>query len=232
MATEESEAGFDVESLAARFDDYFAEARRLQQRYADRIEIMVGFETEAYTGWEDEISALIARHEPDMIVGSVHHVHDLLFDGEYGDYEKAVSMSGGIEQLYCDYFDKQLELIERFEPAVVGHLDLIRIYDPDYRERWASQIVRERALRNLDRIRELDLILDLNTRSLSKGADEPYVSEPLMRYAIETGVKFAPGDDSHGVDSVAANMERGVELFVARGGNPDWPKPALGRHRR
>ncbi len=156
--------------------------------HKERIDILVGFETEVYSGYEDEIARLIARFKPDLIVGSVHHVNDVLFDGAPEDYRRAVELSGGIETLYCDYFDAQLELIETFEPAVVGHFDLIRIHDADYLERWKIPEIRDRALRNLERIKELGLILDLNVRALAKGAPEPYVSAPWLEVAIQEGI--------------------------------------------
>ena len=170
MPAEEVAEGLDVAAFQRRIDAYFEEARRLQAAYAGEMDILVGFETEAYTGYEAEVARLIARHDPDVIVGSVHHVHDILFDASLADYQRAARISGGIEQLYCDYFDRQLELIERFRPAVVGHFDLIRLHDPHYRERWEVASVRDRALRNLERVKELGLILDLNMRALSKGA--------------------------------------------------------------
>ena len=230
IAPQEAAQGLDVAALQERFDQYFAEARRLKTLHQDKIDILVGFETDAYTGYEEAVAKLISRHRPDMIVGSVHHVHDLLFDDKLDDYKRAAEISSSIEALYCDYFDKQLELIERFEPAVVGHFDLIRIHDPDYMQRWEDVAVRDRALRNLDRIKELGLILDLNVRALSKGAVEPYISAPLMDYAITEGISISPGDDSHGVASVAANLIDGVEILIARGGKTDWAKPMPGRH--
>ncbi len=192
--------------------------------------ILVGFETDACTGNEGAMGRLISRHQPDMIVGSVHDVHDHLFDNHLDDYKRAIELSVGIEALYCDYFDKQLDLIERFRRAVVGNFDLIRIHDPDYMQRWEVPMVRDRALRNLDRIKNLGLILDLNVRALSKSADEPYVSAALMEYAIAEGIQISPGDDSHGVNSVGANLVRGVEIFKARCGRTDSPKPLLRRH--
>jgi histidinol-phosphatase (PHP family) len=230
MAPEEAAEGQSVAQLQERFDQYFAEARRLKARHQDKIDILVGFETDAYTGYEAAVASLISRHQPEMIVGSVHHVHDLLFDDKLSDYKRAAVLSGGMEALYCDYFDKQLELIERFEPAVVGHFDLIRIHDPDYRERWEVAKVRDSARRNLSRIKELGLILDLNVRALTKGASEPYISAPLMDDAIAEGVLIAPGDDSHGVNGVGVNVIEGVKILKARGGKTDWPKPAIARH--
>ncbi|MCZ6852602.1 MAG: histidinol-phosphatase [Gammaproteobacteria bacterium] len=230
IAPEDAAQGLSVVELQHRFDQYFSECRRLKSLHRDKIDILVGFETDAYTGYENAVANLISRHQPDMIVGSVHHVHDILFDGSLDDYQRAVKLSGSIEALYCDYFDKQLELIERFEPAVVGHFDLIRIYDADYMHRWEDVRVRDRAIRNLSRIKELGLILDLNVRALSKGAMEPSISAPLMEYAITEGILMSTGDDSHGVESVAANLHEGAHILKARGGSMDWSKPAIGRH--
>ncbi len=229
-APEEAAAGMTIAEQQLRFDAYFAEGRRLQQYYQDQIILLIGFETDAYTGYETAVSNLIARHQPDMLVGSVHHVHDLLFDDKLADYTKAARLSGGINALYCDYFDKQLALIERFKPTVVGHFDLIRIHDPDYTTRWQVPEIRERAIRNLDRIKALDLILDLNVRALAKGASEPYIAEPWMNYAIANDIKMATGDDSHGVASVGANLEQGVAVLQARGGHTNWPMPAKMRY--
>jgi histidinol-phosphatase (PHP family) len=228
---EESKAGYDVHSLQDRFDRYFEEARRLAELHRPDIEILVGFETEAYTGYQGEVASLIARLDPDMIVGSVHHIHDLLIDGTPQDYRRAAEVSGGIEGLYCDYFDVQLELIETFRPAVVGHFDLIRIHDPNYLERWEVPEIRDRALRNLERIGKLGLILDLNVRALAKGAHEPYISAPWLKIAIEEGIGIAPGDDSHGVASVGLHLEDGIQTLIASGGSTRWAKPELRTHR-
>ena len=230
IAPEERSQGLGVSELQARFDAYFAQARRLKNKFSEQIEIFIGFETEAYSGYEEAVANLITRHQPDMIVGSVHHVHDLLFDDKVEDYNEAARRSGSIEALYCDYFDKQLELINRFQPAVVDHFDLIRIYDPDYKRRLQVPQVRARALRNLQRIKALDLTLDLNVRAFSKGADEPYPSATLLDYAIAEGIRIAPGDDSHGVDNVGANLMRGAEHLAARGGQTQWRKPKINHY--
>ena len=230
MPPEERQRGMDVDTVQKRFDSYFAEARRLQAQWRGQMDILVGFETEGYSGYQAEVATLINRHQPDMLVGSVHHMHDLLFDDRLEDYQRAAQISGGIEQLYCDYFDVQLELINHFEPAVVGHFDLIRIHDPDYQQRWELPAVRDRALRNLDRIEELGLILDLNVRALGKGAPEPYISEPLMAHAIAAGIAMTTGDDSHGVDSIGKGLEQGVSILRSRGGSTSWVKPERNRH--
>ena len=231
IAPEEAKEGLSIADLQERFATYFSTARKLADQYRDEMEILVGFETEAYDGSEAEISTLIERFQPDMLVGSVHHLDDILFDGSEALYQQAVNAAGGINELYCDYFDAQLQLINRFEPAVIGHFDLIRIYDQDYHQRWEVPAIADRALRNLDRIAELDLILDLNVRALKKGASEPYISEPWLRYAIANGIAVTPGDDSHGVADVGRNLDAGVAHLITLGGDTQWRKPERGRHR-
>ena len=230
LPPEEAQAGMHPGDLQTRFKAYFSEARELQKQYRGQMEILVGFETEAYTGYVEEVQTLIETFEPDMLVGSVHHVNDILFDASPEHYAAAVAACGGVEAMYCTYFDKQLELINQFEPAVVGHFDLIRIYDPDYMSRWEVPAIRNRCLRNLDRIKALDLILDVNTRAMKKGAVEPYVSQPWMEYAIANGIPMALGDDSHSVDSVAGYLDEAVAVLLTRGGTPSWSKPTIGRH--
>ena len=49
---DEREAGLDASALQCRFDDYFKTCRRLKQKYSEQIDILVGFESETYTGSE------------------------------------------------------------------------------------------------------------------------------------------------------------------------------------
>lgn len=221
----DDEAPLGVAELAARFRRYFAEARRLQAARADEIEIFVGFETEAWAGYQDAVRDAIEAFSPDLVVGSVHHVGDAPFDYSESAYRRAALRAGGIEALYCAYFDLQFELIEAVRPAVVGHFDLVRIFDPDYAARWRVPAIAERARRNLRRIAELGLIADFNLRALAKGQPEPYLSAPWLREAVALGIAVVPGDDSHGVDSVGLHVRRGIELLAAAGADTAWRKP-------
>jgi histidinol-phosphatase (PHP family) len=164
-------AGLTPEFLFNRFAGYMKECRRLQEKYRSKIRIFAAMEIETYSGYEEFIPSLINRFQPDYIVGSVHFVSDMGFDYSREQYDQTVEAVGGIDQLYCRYFDLQYEMIKLLQPAVVGHFDLIRIFDPGYKERLLRPEIMERIKRNLQLICELDLIMDFNLRSLLKGAD-------------------------------------------------------------
>lgn len=223
---EEANAGMTVEDHYARFTAYFAEARRLQQAYAPQIKLYVGFETECLTGYVDWIIQLRRAFLPDYIVGSVHHVQDVLFDSSPESYQAVARQCGGMDSLYCVYFDQQHELLTTLKPEVVGHFDVIRVFDPEYAGRLLKPDVWRRIQRNLDTVKELGLILDFNLRALSKGQPEPYLSRPILRRAFEMGIAVVPGDDSHGVASVGANWDRGIQVLQKVGFSMNWRRPA------
>lgn len=225
VADDERAGGLDAAATQDRFRRYFARARELQAEYTGRLRVLVGFEAEAHTGYGEFVDAWMAELEPDYIVGSVHHIHDLLIDDTLEKYARAAELSGGIEALYCDYFDTQYEMLDRLRPAVVGHLDLIRLLDPEYPEHLRRPEVWQRIERNLDRVAEQGAILDVNVRALSKGQPEPYPSRSILVAARERGIAVATGDDSHGVAGVGENCEAGIRLLEELGFSTLWPVP-------
>ncbi|GAB6905230.1 Histidinol phosphate phosphatase HisJ family [Desulfosarcina cetonica] len=222
---EEIDAGLDVDALKTRFAAYMQTCRQLRDAYRDRIRIYVGFETETYTGSIELARELITTYAPDYVVGSMHHVDDLPFDSNEDDYAAAAAHCGGIDGLYARYFDQQYEMIQALNPRVVGHLDIIRIFDPDYRSRMIKPVIWEKIMRNLELIQSLDLILDFNLRPLTKGADEPYLCAPILKAAARLGIDVVPGDDSHGVDTIGIHMQRAVDLLQRAGLGTDWRLP-------
>ncbi len=213
--------------LLTRFTEYIAECRRLQKKYQSLIEIFVAMEIETYEGYEEFVPFLLAKFQPDYIVGSVHFVNNVGFDYSNEYYQKAVEKAGSLELLYCDYFDAQFEMIQLLEPSVVGHFDLIRLYDANYPDTLQFPSVREKILRNLRFIKSKDLVLDFNLRALLKGAQEPYISRPILEIVRDLEIAVTPGDDSHGISSVGCCMDDGIKILQELGVSTNWKKPQI-----
>ncbi len=222
---EEKEAGLNSDALFERFGRYIRECRRLQKKYARDICVYVGMEIETYSGYKDFVPRLLKQFAPDYIVGSVHFVDDIGFDYSVEMYGNAVRASGGVDELYCRYFDQQYEMIHLLKPSVVGHFDLIRIFDDEYRKRLHKPAIAQRIERNLDLIKDLGMILDFNLRSLMKGASEPYISESILKRAFDLGIAVVPGDDSHGCSSVGTHIDQGIAILQQHGFSTDWKVP-------
>jgi histidinol-phosphatase (PHP family) len=225
MYGEEREAGFTLGDLLERFDCYMAEGRRLQEKYADKIEIFIGFETEAYAGAMALARQLIDRYRPDYLLAGIHHVADLPFDSGPEDYKRAVRACKDVESLYCRYFDLQLEVMQTLQPKVIAHFDLIRIFDEAYAQRWQSPVIRQRIERNLDHVARNGMILDYNVAALRKGMSEPYIARPILERVRQLGIPVVPGDDSHGPDLVGAHIDDGIAILEGEGFSTVWQKP-------
>lgn len=223
---DELDAGLSAVDQQTRFAEYMSTCRRLRDKYASEIRILVGFEAEAYSGYEHWVPAARQEFEPDYIVGSVHQINDKLFDGSPEWYRAAAETVGGVDELYCAYFDRQYEVIATLSPEVIGHFDLVRIFDPEYRARLVKPDVWKRIVRNLEAIRDLGSIMDFNLAALKKGQSEPYISRPVLEQARKMGIAVVPGDDSHGVGNIDQYWEAGVGILRDAGFGLNWKCPA------
>jgi len=225
MPSEEAEAGLTVATLNERFDRYAQSARGLKSELAGRLDVIFGFETEVYPGYKNQLDRLLDVHQPEYIVGSVHFLNGLGIDSSPEKLQKNAAQVGGFDVLYNQYFDTQLELIERYSPRVIGHFDLIRLFDANYERHMDVPDVWERIERNLHVIKERDAILDFNIAAIRKGLSEPYPCERITRLALEMGIPLVPGEDAHNTESVGMNRDRAVEGLVSLGGSTDWRRP-------
>lgn len=174
----------DEESLRKLYEDFYIEARRLQKAYVDRIDILVGFESE----WIRESSRTIlwdlrAKYAVDMFVGSLHHVHTHAIDLDTPCYHRAREVAGGTdEQLFADYFDDQLDMLKELRPPVVGHFDLIRLKSDDPERSFKTwPEVWGKVERNLEFVAGYGGVLELNSSALRKGMTEPYPQVEICR---------------------------------------------------
>ncbi len=223
---DEVDSGIAATALQAQFKRYFTECRRLQAQYAGQIRLFTAFETETYAGSSAFVKQLMAETRPDYIVGSVHHVGGIGIDETPALYAAATRNAGGLEALYCQYFDAQHDMLQDLLPAVVGHFDLIRIFDRDYLNTLKLPSVWARVERNLAFVAQKGLILDFNLRGFDKAAEQ-YPSMPVLQKALALGTTIVPGDDSHGVNSIGRNYDKGVALLAELGHPCHWAQPRL-----
>lgn len=225
---DEKEQGLTAQDLTHRFQLYFEELNRLAQVYKDKIQIYKGFETEMVTGSLDLARQLIKEYKPDYIVGSVHHVNDRCFDYSKENYEAIARDCGSTTAMYLAYFDAQFEMIQTLRPFVVGHFDIIRIHDNEgYQSRMAQFEIKQRIKRNLELIRDLNLVLDYNLRPLSRGQKTPYLAPPILDQAKKMGITVVPGDDAHNIDQAGTFVAEAINTLEGMGFSTQWPVPKI-----
>lgn len=213
--------------LYKRFEAYFSTVTALKKKYASQIKIYAGMETETCSGYIPHIKKLIARFKPDYIVGSVHHINDICFDYSKENYEKLAAQFDSVLDMYNAYFDIQYEMIQQIKPFVVGHFDLIRIYDDEYEKRFNDSEIQKKICRNLELIQSLNIVLDYNLRPLAKGKKEPYLSTFILNTAKKLGIPVIPGDDSHSINEAGLYVDSAIRTLKTIGFSTCWPTPIL-----
>ena len=232
------EADLDTEALVATFGRYVQHAFALRERYADRIQILVGFETERLPpeGWAACMQQIRQSAPFEYIVGSVHDV-----DGRYVDYTPELTASiaddlGGREALHIRYFDAVTDLVETLQPEVVGHLDLVRKFDGPSAS--FSPRVFKHIERALEAVRACGGVLDVNCGAHRRGLSPVYPLPEILQRAQAMGVGVTLGDDSHGTTSVGVGLDaclqaiadagyRELHYLARRDGTASWGTAAL-----
>lgn len=211
------EAPLTPRDLQAYFSAYIVEARKLQAEYADRIELLVGFETEALPedSWPQAMNAIASQHPFDFFIGSVHSV-----GGVYVDYKPEITVAlerdlGSWDNLCIAYFDEVAKLVETLRPPVVGHLDLVRRFkgeDFAFSERvWPS------ITRALEAVRSVDALMELNATPVRKGFGPVYPTSAIVELAQRMNVAITLSDDSHGVSSVGGGLDACLQVAANAG---------------
>lgn len=193
----------------------------VQRRYASRIRLLWGMETDVVPadGFVARMHALAQRYSPRYLVGSVHHVNDILFDGSCANFDRAVTACGDVEALQLAYFAHQAHLIETLKPMVVGHFDLIRKHAALIPSAPVETAVRE----NLARIADFGLLLELNgSPPRETPGAEPFPSRTLLRQARAMGVRICLGDDSHAPEQVGGGLPECVAAAQDCGFDAIW----------
>ncbi|GAB7339659.1 hypothetical protein MBLNU457_6242t1 [Dothideomycetes sp. NU457] len=202
------------------FDDYYQEATRLQKKYADQINILIGFEGEwIRPGSLDIIQSLLEKYRFDLFVGSVHHVHTIPIDYDDVLYHKARDVAGGTdEKLFEDYFDAQYEMLQALKPPVVAHFDLIRLKADDPDPIWTSMPqVWARIMRNLGFIATYGGFLEINTSALRKGLQQPYPRAEICDAWLKMKGRVVLSDDSHGISHIGTNYGKSLQFMKTTG---------------
>lgn len=123
----------------------------------------------------------------EFFVGSVHHVHTIPIDYDTAMYNQARDVAGGTdERLFEDYFDSQLNMLQKLKPLVVGHFDLIRLKSADPNATFIQYpTVWEKIRRNLQFVAGYGGMLELNSAALRKGMSEPYPKGEICKVGLK-----------------------------------------------
>ncbi|KAF8001972.1 hypothetical protein HF325_002937 [Metschnikowia pulcherrima] len=228
---EEIEKEYNVTNLKADFQKFLRHGREIQARINNEVgnddfQILVGFEVEGIDSAHIRAAKTI-MNDADMCVGSVHYVHGIPIDFNRDLWleARAKCKENTTRCLYKDYFDLQYEVLTELRPQVVGHFDLIRLFeedeiDPttgmqsvdisverDWPEVWSA------ITRNIEFVVSYGGLFELNSAAVRKGWPSPYPRLDLALAIKNLGGKFCLSDDAHTTEQVGLNYKKVLDYI-------------------
>ncbi len=203
---------------------YFREIDVLRQKYANQIQIYTGLEQDYVPEF-----GLIHKHlsQLDYIVGSVHFV-DRFVDGSYWEIDNTTQVfkkglnnifQGNIVQAIQRYYALIREMLQVQKPAILGHLDKIKIHNRhenffDESEAWYREAVEE----TLWEVAQTNTIVEINTRGIyKKKTQETYPSRWIIERMKALNIPVMINSDAHHPQEVIKAFSATAQLLKGIG---------------
>ncbi len=190
----------------SRTEEYITTIRRLAKQ-TGRIAIRVGFEVDYFPGKEKEISDFLEPLDLDYVIGSVHYMGESTVDSSPDFYE-----GKDIDEMYRSYFGLLYQAVESGLFDILGHCDLLRIYnnkpagDPAY-------LYRELA----GRLARHDVAFEINTNGRNRPLADFYPDRRFLSFFREAGAPVCVNSDAHYPARIGQYFDEAYAMLKAAG---------------
>ncbi len=177
-----------------QFDEmllYRAMVMEAKEAYAEKIEILFGYEVDYLEGHMDP---RVLDADVDYLIGSVHFIDEWGFDNPefIGQYEHE-----DIDMIWQRYFDEVEKMARSGHFDIAGHLDLIKVFK--YLPKGDIVSIASGAL---DAIAKAGMAMEINVAGYRKPVAEAYPSPALLKAACERGIPVTFGSDAHAPEQI------------------------------
>ncbi len=174
-----------VRMAPEQYENYVAIVARARAKFAGRVDVRLGLESDFYPGVEPWLEKLHARVPLHHVLGSVHtQVPDYrgrYFNGDYFAYQQT-------------YFEHLAQSAETRLFDTLAHPDLVKNEAP---EEWHYARIEPFILRALDRIAKTGVAMELNTSGVNKALPEMNPGDRILTLIRERGIPIVIGADAH-----------------------------------
>ncbi len=195
----------NVRMAPEQFDEYLERVYATRDKFAGRLDVRLGLESDFYPGVEPWLEKLHARVPLSHVLGSIHYqVMDYrrrFYTGEIFSYQ----------QLYYDHLALSAES-GLFD--TLAHPDLIKNESP---ADWDFEQMRPFIERSLDRIAATGVAMELNTSGVQKALPEMNPSPSQLLLMRERNIPVVIGADAHVAKRVGDGYIKALNLLLEAG---------------
>ncbi|OME85106.1 phosphoesterase [Paenibacillus sp. FSL A5-0031] len=182
------------------FTNYVNEVLRLKEKYAGKIEVMLGVESDFFPKYVDSYKKAYEGVPFDYIIGSVHQVGDVSIFNRNRFKNLNEQQHIEVKQSYYDLI-KQSARSGMFD--ILGHIDAMKGYYPAFSDIPANKEIDDA----LQTIAECGVSIEINTSGSTKDVGGWYPSDAILERALHFGVNVTFGSDAHKPSRVGEDWE-------------------------
>ncbi len=158
----------------------------------------------------------------------IYGAHQICYEGEYYDvdHSKAIferdikeGFSGDVKRYVREYYRTVSEMIQRFKPEYLAHVDLVTKFNDGYiyfdeTEKWYLDYAYE----TLNEAISVGSLIEMNFGAMTrKVKSSPYPAPKLLEFIKEKKGRIIVGGDCHNALYTAFGMKEGEEILRSSG---------------
>ncbi len=177
-----------------KFEDmqaYEEAVKEAKERFKDKIKILLAYEVDYLPSHMDE---RVLNADVDYLIGSVHFLEGWGFDNPefIGKWQQE-----NLNEIWQKYFDTIEAMAQSRLFDVVGHLDLIKVFNF-----MPTKDILTMAKNALVAIKENEMVLEVNVAGYRKPVKEAYPSYELLKEASKLEIPITLSSDAHKPEQV------------------------------
>jgi histidinol-phosphatase (PHP family) len=190
FASPEEQAQPRIAMAKSEFPLYVKEVLTLKEKYKDRIEVLLGVESDFFPEHLEVYRNAYADYPFDYIIGSVHQSRGVSIFNR--NRWKRISGKEMIDEKK-HYYELIRESARSGLFQVLGHIDAMKGYYPAFSAIEAKEAVEDA----LKVIGEYGIAIEINTSGKTKDVGGWYPSDEILERALFYGVPVTFGSDAH-----------------------------------
>jgi histidinol-phosphatase (PHP family) len=215
--------------------EYAAEIGRLKAAWAPggaeasrhgHMEVLLGLEVDWFPGERRPADGAFATIAPDYLLGSVHYVEvegsapftvdssEAHFDASLAELAARHGREEAARLVYEDYYRRLGAMIEDGGFAILGHFDLVKKNNVDFRvfDETESRYL-DAAFEAASRLVGKGIVAEVNLGGMARGkTKEPYPSLAIMEELHRLGVPVTFTADAHEPEHLGVHLDAAREL--------------------
>lgn len=178
----------------SEFANYVAEVLQLKEEYQDRIDVLLGVESDFFPEHVKAYKEVYDRYPFDYIIGSVHQSGGVSIFNKKRWNGLTSAEQVRHKEIYYDQIS-QSACSGMFQ--ILGHIDAMKGYYPAF-----SKIQTKAVEDTLRIIGENAMAIEINTSGKTKDVGGWYPADDILEMCLHYGVQVTFGSDAHVPDRV------------------------------